>query len=117
MSVLLQIQNGKMFRCQGYSFLMKLKKNVPGQGTIAMEILRQHNLNEIDTIFHIKIIRVETYDANATTLSLKEKKRVTLDEVGLFADGAAIRACSEVIDEVTNVANDEICAAIKDIFE
>ncbi|RIB03770.1 C-terminal regulatory domain of threonine dehydratase-domain-containing protein [Gigaspora rosea] len=43
----------------------------------------------------IKIIRVETYDANATTLSLKEKKRVTLDEVGLFADGAAIRVVGE----------------------
>ncbi|RIB12366.1 tryptophan synthase beta subunit-like PLP-dependent enzyme [Gigaspora rosea] len=119
---------------------------IAGQGTIAMEILRQHNLNEIDAIFacigggglisgigsyvkrlcpKIKIIGVETYDANAMTLSLKEKKRVTLDEVGLFADGAAVRVvgeetfrlCSEVIDEVINVTNDEICAAIKDIFE
>ncbi|KAF0389948.1 threonine dehydratase I [Gigaspora margarita] len=119
---------------------------IAGQGTIAMEILRQHNLNEIDAIFacigggglisgigsyvkrlcpKIKIIGVETYDANAMTLSLKEKKRVTLNEVGLFADGAAVRVvgeetfrvCSEVIDEVINVTNDEICAAIKDIFE
>ncbi|CAG8762374.1 30729_t:CDS:2 [Gigaspora margarita] len=110
---------------------------IAGQGTIAMEILRQHNLNEIDAIFacigggglisgigsyvkrlcpKIKIIGVETYDANAMTLSLKEKKRVTLNEVGLFADGAAVRVvgeetfrvCSEVIDEVINVTNDEI---------
>ncbi|CAG8516087.1 8507_t:CDS:2 [Cetraspora pellucida] len=119
---------------------------IAGQGTIAMEILRQHNLNEIDAIFacigggglisgigsyvkricpNIKIIGVETYDANAMTLSLKEKRRITLDEVGLFADGAAVRVvgeetfrlCSEIIDEVINVTNDEICAAIKDIFE
>ncbi|CAG8470940.1 12622_t:CDS:2 [Racocetra fulgida] len=102
---------------------------IAGQGTIAMEILRQHNLNEIDAIFaicpKIKIIGVETYDSNAMTLSLKEKRRVTLDEVGLFADGAAVRVvgeetfrvCSEVVDEVINVTNDEICAAIKDIFE
>ncbi|CAG8568504.1 11128_t:CDS:2, partial [Racocetra persica] len=89
---------------------------IAGQGTIAMEILRQHNLNEIDAIFacvgggglisgigsyvkricpKIKIIGVETYDANAMTLSLKEKRRVTLDEVGLFADGAAVRVVGE----------------------
>ncbi|CAG8463096.1 2120_t:CDS:2 [Scutellospora calospora] len=119
---------------------------IAGQGTIAMEILRQHNLNEIDAIFacvggggliagigsyvkrlcpKIKIIGVETYDSNAMTLSLKKKSRVTLDEVGLFADGAAVRivgeetfrVCSEVVDMMINVTNDEICAAIKDIFE
>ncbi|CAG8439981.1 4811_t:CDS:2 [Acaulospora morrowiae] len=119
---------------------------IAGQGTIAMEILRQYNMEKIDAIFvcvggggliagigsyvkslcpKIKIIGVETYDANAMTLSLKAKKRVTLDEVGLFADGAAVRivgeetfrVCSEVVDEMINVSNDEICAAIKEIFE
>lgn len=119
---------------------------IAGQGTIAMEIIRQHNVHDIDAIFacvggggliagissyikrlcpKIKIIGVETYDANAMTLSLKEKKRVTLEEVGLFADGAAVkivgeetfRVCSEVVDEMIMVSTDEICAAIKDIFE
>ncbi len=111
-----------------------------------MEIIRQHNLNDIDAIFacvggggllagigsyikrlwpRIKIIGVETYDANAMTLSLKNQKRVTLDEVGLFADGAAVRivgeetfrVCKEVVDEMIMISTDEICAAIKDIFE
>ncbi|CAG8434339.1 1358_t:CDS:2 [Diversispora eburnea] len=110
---------------------------IAGQGTIGMEILRQHNIDEIDAIFacvggggliagigsyvkricpKIKIIGVETNDANAMTLSLEEKKRVVLNEVGLFADGAAVRVtgeetfriCSEVVDEMINVNNDEI---------
>ncbi|CAG8478842.1 9709_t:CDS:2 [Acaulospora colombiana] len=82
---------------------------IAGQGTIAMEILRQY----------------KTLDANAMTLSLREKRRVILDEVGLFADGAAVRivgeetfrVCSEVVDQMINVSNDEICAAIKEVFE
>ncbi|CAG8525756.1 484_t:CDS:2 [Paraglomus occultum] len=119
---------------------------IAGQGTIAMEILRQCNLDEIHAIFacvggggliagigsyvkklcpNIKIIGVETYDANAMTLSLKAQKRIALDEVGLFADGAAVRlvgeetfrVCKEVIDEMVLVSTDEICAAIKDVFE
>ncbi|KAG9300437.1 hypothetical protein G9A89_010062 [Geosiphon pyriformis] len=119
---------------------------IAGQGTIAMEILRQHNLNEIDVIFccvggggliagigsyvkrlcpRIKIIGVEASDSNAMTLSLKKKERTLLNEVGLFADGTAVRLvgeetfrlCSEVVDEMIMVSNDEICAAIKDIFE
>ncbi|CAG8501052.1 4628_t:CDS:2 [Ambispora gerdemannii] len=119
---------------------------IAGQGTIAMEILRQINYNEIDAIFacvggggliagigsyvkrlcpKIKIIGVEACDADAMTISLKEDKRVLLNEVGLFADGAAVRIvgeetfrlCREVVDEMITVTNDEICAAIKDIFE
>ncbi|CAG8508654.1 12821_t:CDS:2 [Ambispora leptoticha] len=119
---------------------------IAGQGTIAMEILRQINYNEIDAIFacvggggliagigsyvkklcpKIKVIGVEACDANAMTISLKEDKRVLLNEVGLFADGAAVRIvgeetfrlCREVVDEMITVTNDEICAAIKDIFE
>ncbi|KAF9113905.1 hypothetical protein BGX27_000594 [Mortierella sp. AM989] len=119
---------------------------IAGQGTIGAEILRQHNLQEIDAIFccvggggliagiaayvkrvapHIKIIGCETVDANAMTQSLKQGKRVELKDVGLFADGAAVkvvgeenfRLCQKFVDEMIEVTNDEICAAIKDIFE
>ena len=119
---------------------------IAGQGTIGMEILRQTNLQELEAVFscvggggliaglgvyikriapHVKIIGVEAYDANAMVQSLKMKERVVLKEVGLFADGAAVktvgeetfRLCSEVVDEVIEVTTDETCAAIKDVFE
>ena len=119
---------------------------IAGQGTIGMEILRQTNLEDLEAIFccvggggliagigvyikriapHVKIIGVETYDANAMVQSLKEGRRVVLKDVGLFADGAAVktvgqetfRLCQEVIDEVIQVTTDETCAAIKDVFE
>ena len=119
---------------------------IAGQGTIGMEILRQTNVKDLEAIFccvggggliaglgvyikriapHVKIIGVETYDANAMVQSIKKQKRVTLDEVGLFADGSAVksvgeepfRLCLEVVDDVIEVSTDEICAAIKDIFE
>ncbi|KAF9382565.1 hypothetical protein CPB97_007097 [Podila verticillata] len=119
---------------------------IAGQGTIGAEILRQHNLSEVDAIFcsvggggliagvaayvkrvapHIKIIGCETHDANAMTKSLKTGKRIQLTDVGLFADGAAVkvvgeepfRLCQSFVDEMVEVTNDEICAAIKDIFE
>jgi len=68
---------------------------------------------------------VEASDANALVESLKQGRRVLLQEVGLFADGAAVktvgeetfRICQEVVDEVVEVSTDEICAAIKDVFE
>ncbi|KAL8691106.1 MAG: hypothetical protein Q9218_003599 [Villophora microphyllina] len=119
---------------------------IAGQGTIGMELLRQTNLQELEAVFscvggggliaglgvyikriapHVKIIGVETYDANAMVQSLRKGKRVTLGEVGLFADGAAVkivgeetfRLCSEVVDEIIEVTTDETCAAIKDVFE
>lgn len=119
---------------------------IAGQGTIGMEIVRQADLSRLKAIFccvggggliagigvyikrvapHVKVIGVETYDANALVQSLKLGKRVTLNEVGLFADGAAVkvvgeetfRICQEVVDEVIQVDTDEICAAIKDVFE
>ncbi|KAF2755026.1 threonine dehydratase catabolic [Pseudovirgaria hyperparasitica] len=119
---------------------------IAGQGTIGMEILRQTNLQDLEAIFccvggggliagigvyikriapHVKIIGVETYDANAMVQSLRLRKRVVLKDVGLFADGAAVktvgeetfRICSEVVDEVIEVTTDETCAAIKDMFE
>jgi threonine dehydratase len=119
---------------------------IAGQGTIAMELLRQTNLQELEAVFscvggggliaglgvyikriapHVKIIGVESYDANAMAQSLRKGERVVLDEVGLFADGAAVksvgketfRLCSEVVDEILEVSTDETCAAIKDVFE
>ncbi|TGO61947.1 hypothetical protein BCON_0023g00050 [Botryotinia convoluta] len=119
---------------------------IAGQGTIGMELLRQTNIQKLEAIFccvggggliagvgvyvkriapHVKIIGVETYDANAMVQSLAAGKRVTLKEVGLFADGAAVknvgeetfRICQEVIDDVIQVTTDETCAAIKDVFE
>ncbi|KAI0438260.1 threonine ammonia-lyase [Xylaria telfairii] len=119
---------------------------IAGQGTIGMELLRQTNIQKLEAIFccvggggliagigvyvkriapHVKIIGVEAEDANAMVQSLARGKRVVLKEVGLFADGAAVktvgeetfRICQEVIDEVIQVNTDETCAAIKDVFE
>ncbi|EPS43817.1 hypothetical protein H072_2148 [Dactylellina haptotyla CBS 200.50] len=119
---------------------------IAGQGTIGMELVRQCNLQELKAVFcciggggliagiavylkriapHVKVIGVETYDANAMYQSLEAGDRVTLKEVGLFADGAAVklvgeetyRLCKENVDEVLQVTTDEICAAIKDVFE
>ncbi|OJD19929.1 threonine ammonia-lyase, biosynthetic [Emergomyces pasteurianus Ep9510] len=119
---------------------------IAGQGTCGMELLRQSNLQNLEAVFccvggggliagigvyikriapHVKIIGVETHDANAMAESLANGERVTLEEVGLFADGAAVRAvgeetfrlCREVVDDIIQVSTDEACAAIKDIFE
>jgi threonine dehydratase len=119
---------------------------IAGQGTVGMEILRQRSGESIDAIFiavggggliagigayvkalypKIRIIGVEPEDANAMYESLKAKKRVTLDRVGMFADGVAVRRvgeepfniCQKVCDEVILVNTDEMCSAIQDIFE
>jgi len=118
---------------------------IAGQGTIALEILNAHP-EPIEAIFccvggggllagiatyvkavrpEIKIIGVEAKDAEAMTESLKQGKRVMLDQVGLFADGAAVKQvgehtfalCQQYVDEMIVVDNDAICAAIKDVFE
>ncbi len=118
---------------------------IAGQGTIGMEILRQYP-NKIDAIFvpiggggliagialyvkhhspTTKIIGVEPEDAASMTAALKAGQPVTLDEIGTFADGVAVRRvgaetfriCNELVDDIINVDNDEICAAIQDIFE
>src|ERR1700690_2111151 len=119
---------------------------IAGQGTIAMEILRQHHGDEIDAIFvpvggggliagiaaytkalypRIKIIGVEPEDAAGMFESLRAGKRVTLDRVGMFADGVAVRRVGEetfrlarqYVDEIVLVTTDQICAAIQDIFQ
>lgn len=118
---------------------------IAGQGTIGMEILRQASDN-LKAVFicvggggliagvgayikriqpDVKIIAVETFDACALKQSLIKGERVTLPEVGLFADGAAVKLCGEetfrlcrkYVDGVVLVNTDEICAAIKDVFE
>jgi threonine dehydratase len=118
---------------------------IAGQGTVGMEILRQHP-TPIDAVFccvggggliagvaayikrlrpSTKIIGVEAVDADAMAQSLAAGKRVRLEHVGLFADGAAVklvgeesfRLCQRYVDEILRVDNDAICAAIKDVFE
>ncbi|MEQ1488554.1 MAG: threonine ammonia-lyase, biosynthetic [Methylotenera sp.] len=118
---------------------------IAGQGTIALEILNAHP-EPIEAIFccvggggllagiaayvkalrpEIKIIGVEAKDAEAMTESLKKGERVMLEQVGLFADGAAVKQvgehtfalCQQYVDEMIVVDNDAICAAIKDVFE
>jgi len=73
----------------------------------------------------VKVIGVEPVDADAMTRSLKKGRRVRLDQVGLFADGVAVkevgketfRLCRRFVDDMVLVDTDEMCAAIKDVFE
>jgi threonine dehydratase len=117
---------------------------IAGQGTIAMEILRQHE-GPIDAIFvaigggglisgvasyikavrpEIQVIGVQTRDSDAMLRSVKAGKRVTLSDVGLFADGTAVKLVGEetfritrtLVDDYVVVDTDEVCAAIKDVF-
>ena len=118
---------------------------IAGQGTIGMEILRQYQ-QPIHAIFvaiggggliagiaayikrlrpEIKIIGVEPVDSDAMSRSLRAGERVSLKQVGLFADGVAVRQvgeetfrlCQQYVDEVILVSTDDTCAAIKDVFE
>tara|TARA_R110001599_G_scaffold64023_3_gene179235 strand:+ start:897965 stop:899488 length:1524 start_codon:yes stop_codon:yes gene_type:complete len=118
---------------------------IAGQGTIGMEILRQHP-GPIHAIFvpiggggliagisayvkavrpEIKVIGVQTTDSNAMARSLQTGRRVTLSDVGLFADGTAVklvgeetfRVAKQFVDEVVVVSTDEVCSAIKDVFQ
>lgn len=118
---------------------------IAGQGTIGMEILRQHS-HPIHAIFlavggggliagvgsyikrispKTKVIGVQPVDSDAMTRSLAQGERVRLDQVGLFADGVAVkfvgeetfRVCKEVVDEMILVNTDAICAALKDVFD
>ncbi len=118
---------------------------IAGQGTIGMEILRQAT-RPIHAIFvpvggggliggiaayvkrlrpTVRIVGVEPTDADAMARSLKAGKRVVLEHVGLFADGVAVkqvgretfRLARALVDEMVLVDTDEMCAAIKDVFE
>ncbi|MDH4980715.1 threonine ammonia-lyase, biosynthetic [Hyphomicrobium sp. D-2] len=118
---------------------------IAGQGTIGMEILRHHP-DPIEAIFvpigggglaagiaiytkflrpEIKIIGVEPDDAACMQAAVRAGERVLLNHVGFFADGAAVRLageetfriCREYLDDIITVTTDEVCSAIKDIFE
>jgi len=115
---------------------------IAGQGTIGMEILKECVSRPLDAIFvccggggmlagiaayvkrvrpTVKVIGVEAEDAAGMTTSIREGKLVSLDKVGLFADGAAVktvgdetfRVCNALVDEMVTVDTDEICNAIK----
>ncbi len=118
---------------------------IAGQGTIALELLRQKS-DGLDAIFiavgggglisgvasvikqvspQTKIIGVEPEDAACMTAALQAGERVVLDQVGIFADGVAVAQVGEIpfriaqhcVDQMITVNTDEICAAVKDIFE
>ncbi len=118
---------------------------IAGQGTVGMEILHQHK-GPIDAVFvpvggggllagiaayisyvrpGVKVIGVEPEDAACLAAALEKKRRVTLPEVGIFADGVAVaqigketfRVIRETVDTVITATTDEMCAAIKDIFD
>lgn len=118
---------------------------IAGQGTVAMEILRQHQ-GPLHAIFvpvggggliagiaayvkylypNTKVIGVEPDDSNCLQQALAAGERVVLPQVGLFADGVAVAQigqhtfdiCKDHVDEVITVSTDEICAAIKDIYD
>ena len=117
---------------------------IAGQGTVAMEILRQHP-GRLDAVFvaigggglvsgvanyikavrpEVKVIGVQMNDSDAMMQSVAAKERLTLADVGLFSDGTAVklvgeetfRVASELVDEFMTVDTDAVCAAIKDIF-
>jgi threonine dehydratase len=117
---------------------------IAGQGTIAMEILRQHQ-GPLDAVFvaigggglisgvanyikavrpEVKVIGVQMNDSDAMAQSVAAKKRVTLSDVGLFSDGTAVklvgeetfRVARELVDGFMTVDTDAVCAAIKDVF-
>ena len=118
---------------------------IAGQGTVGDEILR-HRLGNVSAIFvpvggggliagigsyvkavrpSVRVIGVEPYGADAMFQSIAAGRRVMLDSVDIFADGVAVREVGTItfpivqatVDEIIRVSNDEICAAIKDIFD
>lgn len=141
----------KMAQDEGLTFVHPFDDPyvIAGQGTIAMEILRQYQPSDgsrPDAVFvqigggglaagvsvylksiypDIKVIGVETTDSDCMKRSIAAGDPVTLDDVGLFSDGTAVkrpgdetfRLCRENLDDIVLVESDEICAAIKDVFE
>ena len=118
---------------------------IAGQGTVADELLRQ-SAGKLDAIFvpiggggliagmaayfkalcpNVKVIGVEPYDSDAMYRSLEAGKRVNLDSVGIFADGVAVRKvgkltfdlCRQHVDEIVRVTTDELCGAIKSVYQ
>ncbi|TVP88240.1 MAG: threonine ammonia-lyase, biosynthetic [Pseudomonadaceae bacterium] len=137
----------KLIEEKGYTYIHPFDDpdTIAGQGTVAMEILRQHQ-GPLDAIFvpvgggglvagiaayvkylrpDIKVIGVEPTEAACLQAAMAADDRVVLDQVGLFADGVAVaqigehtfEVCRHYVDEVITVSTDEMCAAIKDIYD
>ncbi|MCU7915129.1 MAG: threonine ammonia-lyase, biosynthetic [Candidatus Thiodiazotropha sp. (ex Gloverina cf. vestifex)] len=141
------IRSQELAKEQGLTFIHPFDDPdvIAGQGTVAMELLRQHPTPP-DAVFipvggggliagmgayikyvypSVKVIGVEPEDAPSLYTALKAKRRSKLKQVGIFADGVAVRQVGKetyrlarkVVDEVVLVSTDEICAAIKDVFD
>ncbi|SDU26024.1 threonine ammonia-lyase, biosynthetic [Halopseudomonas salegens] len=137
----------KLIEEKGYTYIHPYDDpdTIAGQGTVAMEILRQHQ-GPLDAIFvpvgggglvagiaayvkylrpDIKVIGVEPTEAACLQAAMAADERVVLSQVGLFADGVAVaqigehtfEVCRHYVDEVITVTTDEMCAAIKDIYD
>jgi len=118
---------------------------IAGQGTVADELLRQ-SAGKLNAVFvpvgggglisgiaaylkalapEIKVIGVEPVDSDAMYQSLQENRRITLESIGIFADGVAVRQvgertfnlCRQHVDEIIRVTTDELCGAIKSIYQ
>ena len=131
----------------GFAFIHPFNDSdtIAGQGTIGVELCRQFS-GHLDAVFlpvgggglaagvsvlmkylrpEVKIIGVEPEDAASMKASLAAGKPVTLDRVGIFADGVAVkspgdetfRICSQTLDDVITISVDEMCAAIRDVFD
>ncbi len=132
---------------KGYTFVHAFDdaEVIAGQGTVGLEIARQHSA-PLDALFvpvgggglmagvaaylkyirpEIRLIAVEAEDSACLQAALKAGRRVLLSQVGLFADGVAVaqvgkepfRILRKLVDEVVTVTTDEICAAVKDVFD
>ncbi|MCL5042216.1 MAG: threonine ammonia-lyase, biosynthetic [Gammaproteobacteria bacterium] len=137
----------KLIEEKGYTYIHPYDDpdTIAGQGTVAMEILRQHQ-GPLNAIFvpvgggglvagiaayvkylrpDIKVIGVEPTEAACLQAAMAADERVVLSQVGLFADGVAVaqigehtfEVCRHYVDEVITVTTDEMCAAIKDIYD
>lgn len=132
---------------KGYVFIPPYDDEdvIAGQGTVAMEILRQRS-SRLDAIFvpiggggfaagvavyvkavrpEIKVFGVEPEDSDCMDRSIRAGRRIEMEEVGLFADGVAVKKpgrltfdlCRRFLDGIVRVSTSETCAAIKDVFE
>ncbi len=141
------VRAANLVKAEGLTFIHPFDDPdiIAGQGTVAVELVRQAS-RPLDYVFvccggggllagmatylryvwpQTKIIGVEPEDAACVQTALHAGRRVTLREVGLFADGCAVaqvgketfRLIRESVDDVMTVSTDEICAAVKDIFE
>lgn len=137
----------ELMDAKGYTYIHPFDDpyTIAGQGTIGLELLRQHP-RKIDAIFvpigggglfagialivkalrpDIKMIGVEPVDAASMTTSVHHGERKTLEQVGIFADGVAVKQpgkltydiIREHADDFVTVTTDEICAAMKDLFD